>query len=76
VSQPLAERPLDQPHPDRLSQGNPAYHEILRAHSAAVAAGDAMYVDPVSGLSVLTANYLAARGACCDSGCRHCPYKV
>jgi hypothetical protein len=33
-----------------------------------------MYLDPVTGLSVLTAGYLAARGSCCDSGCRHCPY--
>jgi hypothetical protein len=23
---------------------------------------------------VLTAAELAARGTCCDSGCRHCPY--
>ena len=28
----------------------------------------------VSGLFVLSAAYLAARGSCCDSGCRHCPY--
>jgi hypothetical protein len=25
---------------------------------------------------VLTAAYLAGRGACCESGCRHCPYVV
>jgi hypothetical protein len=23
---------------------------------------------------VLTAAELAARGSCCESGCRHCPY--
>lgn len=28
------------------------------------------------GLMVLTARYLEARGHCCESGCRHCPYSV
>ena len=31
------------------------------------------YVDP-DGLYVFTAAYLSARGYCCRSGCRHCPY--
>jgi hypothetical protein len=31
-------------------------------------------VDPRSGYTVLTAAYLARRGHCCESGCRHCPY--
>ena len=31
------------------------------------------YVDP-DGLYVFTAAYLLARGTCCRSGCRHCPY--
>jgi hypothetical protein len=26
------------------------------------------------GLFVFTAHYLRARGFCCQSGCRHCPY--
>lgn len=26
-------------------------------------------------LFVFTANFLRKRGYCCDSGCRHCPYK-
>ena len=26
------------------------------------------------GLMVLTRRYLANRGYCCDSRCRHCPY--
>lgn len=43
-------------------------------HRRAVAAGDAGYIDPDSGLFVLTAAYLAERGTCCGSGCRHCPY--
>ena len=47
---------------------------ILAAHRAAVDAGEPGYLDPVTGLFVLTAAELAARGSCCDSGCRHCPY--
>jgi hypothetical protein len=30
-------------------------------------------LDP-DGRYVFTAAYLAARGTCCRSGCRHCPY--
>jgi hypothetical protein len=48
--------------------------EVVAAHDAAVAAGEAGYIDPDSGLFVLTAAYLADRGTCCDQGCRHCPY--
>jgi hypothetical protein len=47
---------------------------IRVAHDAAVAAGEPGYLDPDSGLFVLTAAYLADRGTCCGSGCRHCPY--
>ncbi|HVX20727.1 MAG TPA: DUF5522 domain-containing protein [Acidimicrobiales bacterium] len=62
------------PHPDRLDPHHPAYDDILRAHGAALDAGEAGYRDPVSGLFVLTAGWLWARGTCCDQGCRHCPY--
>jgi hypothetical protein len=71
---PLADRPLTQPHPDRLSPDHPAYQAILAAHAAALEAAEPMYPCPVSGLWVLTAAYLAERGTCCSSGCRHCPY--
>jgi nucleoside 2-deoxyribosyltransferase len=46
------------------------------AHNHAVRDGDDGYVDPSSGLFVFTAAYLSARGTCCDSNCRHCPYKT
>ena len=49
--------------------------DIEEAHAAASAAGAATYRDPRTGASVFTAAYLAARGRCCGSGCRHCPYK-
>jgi len=48
--------------------------EVAAAHAAAIAAGQAGYMDPVSGLFVLTAAYLRNRGTCCGNGCRHCPY--
>jgi hypothetical protein len=44
------------------------------AHAAAIASGEPGYVDPASGLYVLTSAYLAAQGECCGRGCRHCPY--
>ncbi len=72
--EPLADRPLTQPHRDRLPAADPARAEILEAHAAALAERADTYVDPGSGLLVLTAAYLARRGFCCGSGCRHCPY--
>jgi hypothetical protein len=47
---------------------------ILAIHDAAVAADEAGYIDPDTGLFVLTAAYLNERGYCCTNGCRHCPY--
>ena len=72
----LAPRPLAEPHPTRLPPDDPHHAEILTAHSAALAAGEAGYLDPATGLFVMTAGYLAERGTCCDSGCRHCPYVI
>lgn len=48
--------------------------EVRAAHAAAVAAGEDTYRDPATGFLVMTAPYLARRGRCCGSGCRHCPY--
>jgi hypothetical protein len=73
-TEPLAERPLSRPHADRLSPADPAFGPIIEAHDRALRAGADTYVDPGSGLLVLTAGYLAGRGSCCGSGCRHCPY--
>lgn len=62
------------PHPSRLDPTRPDYDAILAAHDAAVRAGQATYRDPSTGLTVLTAATHLARGECCLSGCRHCPY--
>jgi hypothetical protein len=48
--------------------------EIAARHDAATAAGEPTYVDPATGYQVMTRATLLARGTCCGSGCRHCPY--
>ncbi|PZS25718.1 MAG: hypothetical protein DLM59_19775 [Pseudonocardiales bacterium] len=70
----MAPRPLTEPHPARLPAHAPARSAVLAAHASALAAGEAGYADPATGLFVLTARYLADRGTCCERGCRHCPY--
>ena len=70
----VAERPLTEPHPSRLALDHPRRAEILAAHAAALDGGQAGYLDPDTGLFVLTAGFLADRGTCCGRGCRHCPY--
>lgn len=62
------------PHRSRLDPTRPDYPAIIRAHREAVEAGDPGYMDPATGLFVMTARYLWDRGACCDQGCRHCPF--
>jgi Family of unknown function (DUF5522) len=64
----------DEPHPSRLNPDHPKRDEIIAAHRLAVEEGKNGYIDPISGYFVFTAAYHAARGTCCDSGCRHCPY--
>ena len=47
---------------------------IAKIHGAAVKRGDHSYIDPDTGLLVMTALYLKERGFCCGAGCRHCPW--
>jgi hypothetical protein len=70
----LAPRALSAPSAARLPPDAPRRDEILAAHATALAAGNAAYRDPATGLAVFSAAFLARRGACCSSGCRHCPY--
>jgi len=49
---------------------------IAAAHDEANAAGADGYIDPFTGLFVMTSDYLLRRGECCNSPCRHCPYKT
>jgi hypothetical protein len=71
---PLAPRPRTEPHPARLALDHPRRAEILAAHASALAEAKPGYLDPETGLFVLTAGFLADRGTCCGRGCRHCPY--
>ncbi len=54
----------------------PVSAAAAQAHVEALARGAESYLDPQTGFVVLTADTLLARGACCGSGCRHCPYPV
>lgn len=55
--------------------GDAQHAEVQAAHEQAMRDGEDGYIDPVTGLFVFTAAYLTARGTCCDSNCRHCPYE-
>ena len=68
-------RSLFEPHPERLAPGHPHRDAILAAHRAAVEAGEPGYLDPDTGLFVITAAEHVRRGACCANDCRHCPYR-
>jgi hypothetical protein len=72
-SDPLPAR-LAVPDPARLDPSRPDYQAVLAAHGRALEAGEGGYLDPTTGLWCFTAAWLWARGTCCDSGCRHCPY--
>ena len=63
------------PHPSRLATGHPLRDRILAAHERALERGLSTYLDPATGFSVMTADYLADRGYCCGQGCRHCPWE-
>ena len=64
------------PHGDRLPDEHARRAEIIARHAAALDRGEPVYADPISGFSVFTSEFLAGRGYCCDSGCRHCPYVI
>ncbi len=70
-----ARRSLFEPHPERLGADDPERDAILVAHRRAVEAGQPGYVDPSTGLYVITAAEHVRRGHCCANDCRHCPYR-
>lgn len=63
-----------EPSPARLALDHPLRDEILRRHRDACNRNEPTYIDPGTGYQVLTVDALAARGTCCESGCRHCPW--
>jgi len=70
----VTDEPVARPHASRLDPSRPDYDAVIATHEAAVRAGEPGYLDPTTGLFVLTVEYLRERGFCCDQGCRHCPY--
>ena len=48
--------------------------DIDAIHAAACVAGERSYRDPMTGFQVFTSLGLEARGTCCGSRCRHCPF--
>lgn len=73
VARPV-DRPLNTPSPRRLPVTTPGREAILAAHAQAVDARQDGYLDPLTGLMSMTATGLLARGHCCGTGCRHCPW--
>lgn len=73
MSTPLPEQ---RAHPlsARLPTDGAQRAQVLAAHARALVEGRDTYLDPASGLVVLTALALWRNGDCCRSGCRHCPY--
>ncbi|MGB8859370.1 MAG: DUF5522 domain-containing protein [Ilumatobacteraceae bacterium] len=71
----LREHHLVLPLPRRYTARHRGFDEGMARHAAAVALSMPTYHDPVTGNTVFTAAFLAARGFCCESGCRHCPYE-
>lgn len=66
---------IEVPMERRLPAGTDFHAEVMRRHDMAVRGRRPTYRDPVSGYTVFTARFLADRGYCCRSGCRHCPYE-
>ena len=63
-----------QPDLRRLASVHAQYDVIVKRHAEALREGLPNYTDPLSGLRVFTAGFLARRGYCCESGCCHCPF--
>jgi hypothetical protein len=55
MGEPIADLPLTQPHGNRLWPSHATYQEILAAHAEALRRKSMTYIDPPTGLSVLTA---------------------
>ncbi len=53
---------------------NPLPPHVRAAHDEADARRAPGYIDPDTGLFVMTTGHLTRRGYCCGNGCRHCPY--
>lgn len=59
--------------PGDSSAAEPAERSVPAGAPAAAAGPPHFYVE--NGLVVFTAAHHLARGSCCGSGCRHCPFE-
>lgn len=75
TSLPLRPDYLERPLSNRFSERHRGFGAAMQRHADAVANAVPAYQDPVTGLMVFTAAFLAERGWCCASGCRHCPFE-
>ncbi len=63
--------------PDDTTLSHDEELEVLveQLHTAACERGESSYRDPETGYVVFTRLHHLARGSCCGSGCRHCPWQ-
>ena len=58
-----------------MSDSSEHKNQLQKLHDEACKRGEHVYIDPETGYFVFTELKHLERGYCCDSGCRHCPYK-
>ncbi len=66
---------LDTPLTERFCSDMPGFDVSMAAHAEALESGEDYYIDPQTGLLVMSSQYLADRGPCCENYCRHCPFE-
>jgi hypothetical protein len=65
---------MKQGRPTSTPRRVPSTPQSTLLHDSACARGLQSYIDPETGFVVFTRLFHLARGHCCKSGCRHCPY--
>lgn len=60
---------------ENTSSAKKYQEEIDKLHKSACAEQSMGYVDPETGKFVMSEYYLLKRNYCCNSKCRHCPYR-
>jgi len=60
---------------ENTSSAKKYQEEIDKLHESACAEQSMGYIDPETGKFVMSEYYLLKRNYCCNSKCRHCPYR-
>ncbi len=74
-SGPIRVHGLSTPLTERFHRDMPGFNLSMAAHADALHAGEDYYIDPQTGLLVMSSQFLADRGPCCGNSCRHCPFE-